>query len=179
MTAYRFSEYGFLIRESDGAFITIPPEGEHGTSAYQDYLAWVAAGNVATPYALPSVTLADAQAAQIEANSAACGAEITGGFTSSAMGTQYTYPSKMTDQQNLNASVVASLLPGLIATWVTPFWCQDSSGKWAYVYHNAAQIQQVGKDAKAAILACLAKNAQLQAQVMACTKVEDVQKITW
>jgi hypothetical protein len=131
------------------------------------------------PNPVASQTLAQAQAAQIAANSAACQAAITAGFKSSALGAWYTYPSKVTDQQNLNASVVASLIPGIPATWVTPFWCQDTNGNWTYVYHTAAQIQKVGQDAKGAILTLLNKNSQLQAQVMAATKIEDVYKVTW
>lgn len=131
------------------------------------------------PNAPAGQTLADAQAAQIAANSAACQSAITAGFQSSALGAWYTYPTKATDQQNLNASVVASLIPGIPNTWVTPFWCEDVNGNWAYVYHTAAQIQKVGQDAKGAILQLLAKNAQLQAQVMAATTIAAVQEINW
>jgi hypothetical protein len=126
-----------------------------------------------------SQTLEDAQDAQVSANNVACAAAITAGFQSTALGAWYTYPSKVTDQQNLNASVVASLLPGIPATWVTPFWCQDSNGTWAYVYHTATQIQKVGQDAKGAILTLLNKNAQLQASVMAATTAQAVQSINW
>ncbi|MEW9586350.1 hypothetical protein ABQJ48_33510 [Paraburkholderia sp. DGU8] len=45
--------------------------------------------------------------------------------------------------------------------------------------HTAAQIQQVGMDGKAAILACLTKNQQLGTQIDAATTVEAVQAITW
>lgn len=131
------------------------------------------------PNPVADTSLADAQAAQIGQNSAACQTAITAGFQSSALGDWHTYPAKVTDQQNLNASVVASLLPGIPATWVTPFWCEDENGSWAYVYHTAAQIQKVGQDAKGAILSNLTKNAQLQAQVMAATTVAEVQSINW
>jgi hypothetical protein len=63
--------------------------------------------------------------------------------------------------------------------WSTPFWCEDPSGNWNWINHTSAQIQQVGKDAKAAILANMAKNGQLAAQVMAATTVTAVQAITW
>ena len=143
-------------------------------------IGWTYDGkNFINPNPAPGQSLADVQAAQIATNSSACQAAITAGFQSSALGPWYTYPAKATDQQNLNASVVASLLPGIPNTWVTPFWCEDANGTWAYVYHTAAQIQKVGQDAKGAILQLLTKNAQLQAQVMAATTIAAVQAINW
>jgi hypothetical protein len=123
--------------------------------------------------------LDDAKASQKSVVSQACQAAIVAGFTSSALGAAHTYPAKPTDQQNLNASVVASLLPGITAGWTTPFWCADSGGHWAYVMHTVAQIQQVGVDGKAAILACLTKNQELAAQIDAATTVDAVQVIQW
>lgn len=123
--------------------------------------------------------LASAQATQIATLSAACAAAITAGFTSSALGTVHTYPAKQTDQQNLSASVLASLYPGLAAGWTTPFWCADSTGAWAFVNHTAAQIQQAGADGKAAILANMAKNAAFAAQVNAAKTIAAVQAVVW
>jgi hypothetical protein len=131
------------------------------------------------PPVVPQYTLDDAKTDQRAALSAACQAEIVGGFPSSATGQTRTYPTKLTDQQNLNSSVVASLIPGIVSTWVTPFWCADVNGNWSYVYHTANQIQKVGQDIKAQILSCQAKNEQLQAQVMAATTIEQVQSIKW
>jgi hypothetical protein len=132
--------------------------------------------------------LATAQAAQIAALSASCAAAIYAGFTSDALGTAYTYPAKDTDQQNLASSVLSSLMPNLPATWETPFWCCDATGTWAFVAHTAAEIQQVGQDGKAAILAAMQKNQSLSAEVLAvqvgtdttgATAVAAVQEITW
>ncbi|MEX3764449.1 DUF4376 domain-containing protein [Paraburkholderia phenoliruptrix] len=178
------------------------------------------------------MTLAQAQAAQLAALSAACAAAIVGGFASLALGATHTYPSKITDQQNLASSVLDSVMakaspgwaastqydagtirvsstgvpykcvsagtsgaaapawptaPGTIVNdgtaqwqlWTTPFWCADAGGNWAWTDHSADQIQTVGRDIKAAILACQAKNAQLAAQVAAATTVAAVQAITW
>jgi hypothetical protein len=126
-------------------------------------------------------TLANLKAAQIATLSAACQAQIYAGFTSSALGTVHTYPAKDKDQVNLSGSVVASLLPGLPPTWKTPFWCADSTGTWAFTDHTAAQIQQVGSDAKVAILDALIKNATLAAQVMdpATNTAAKVAAIVW
>ncbi|MEW9586237.1 hypothetical protein [Paraburkholderia sp. DGU8] len=138
---------------------------------------WAATQWLVTPEPPPDVD--GAKASQTALVSAACQAAIVAGFTSSALGAPHTYPAKPTDQQNLNASVVASILPGVAAGWTTPFWCADGSGTWAYVMHTAAQIQQVGQDGKAAILACLTKNQQLAAQIDAATTVEAVHAIVW
>lgn len=119
------------------------------------------------------------QAAQMASIQAACQAAILGGFSSSALGTPHTYPAKSTDQQNLSASVLASLMPGIPANWTTPFWCEDSSGLWSMVPHTAAQIQQVGQDGKAAILAAIIKNQTLSGQIMAATTIAGVQAIVW
>lgn len=141
---------------------------------------YVASGALAAvPTATDAELLSDAQAAQVALLSAACAAAIVSGFASSALGSAHTYPSKTTDQQNLNASVTASLLPGIAADWVTQFWCADASGAWNWTAHTAAQIQQVGKDGMSAILALQAKNAGLGAEVMAASTVAAVQAIPW
>lgn len=126
-----------------------------------------------------TISLAQAQQNQIKNLSAACQAQIYAGFTSSALGAAHMYPAKDTDQQNLTASVLSSLMPAIVANWTTPFWCEDNNGNWAYVNHTAAQIQQVGQDGKGAILAALVKNQTLSAQVNAATTVAAVQAITW
>ena len=45
MSAYRLHQNGNIIRERDGAWI--PPDTDNAD--YQEYLAWVAAGNAADP----------------------------------------------------------------------------------------------------------------------------------
>jgi hypothetical protein len=132
------------------------------------------------PVVAPIVpTLEQAQASQVAALTAACASAIVSGFLSSALGAPYSYPSKATDQANLNGSVTASLYPNLPAGWTTPFWCADSAGVWAFRDHTASQIQQVGIDGKSAILAAMAKNAMLAEEVAAATTVAAVQSIIW
>lgn len=116
------------------------------------------------------------QAAKV---SSSCAAAITGGFQSSALGKAYTYPSQQTDQANLAANMLSSMYSGLPANWTTLQLCADSKGVWDYRPHTAAQIQQVGIDGKAAIMACLTKNATLQAQIKAAPDVATVQQIVW
>ena len=128
---------------------------------------------------LPSTALVQAQSDQAAILNAACQNAIYAGAQSSALGSPHTYPAKNLDQSNLIASVTASLYPGLPSTWTTPFWCMDANGVWAYVMHTAAQIQQVGADAKAVIVANLNKNAALQANVRAAVDIPSVQAVVW
>jgi hypothetical protein len=123
--------------------------------------------------------LAAKKTAQAATISATCQAAIVAGFTSSALGTAHTYPSNLVDQQNLAANVLASLLPGLPAGWTTLQMCADSNGVWSYVSHTAAQIQQVGTDAKSTIMALLVRNATAQTNIAAATTVAAVQAVTF
>jgi len=109
----------------------------------------------------------------------ACAAQIAAGFVSDALGERFTYPAKPTDQSNLQASVLASILPGVDETWTTPFWCADTQGKWAYQAHTAAQIQQVGVDGKNAINAAIAQKIVLEQQVEAAKTAAEVAAIIW
>ena len=54
---------GGVIRDVDGA--SIPPDD--GNRDWCEYLEWVDAGNTATPYEPPPVTVADVRAQRIEA----------------------------------------------------------------------------------------------------------------
>ena len=136
------------------------------------------------PYVIPAPTptqlLATAQSAQSSLITAACVAAITNGIPSSALGSAYTYPTKSTDQVNLTANVVGSLMPAArVAGWTTPQMCMNSSGVWAYVPHTTAQIQQVGNDVKTAIAAALVKKNNLLGQVAAATTVTSVEAVIW
>lgn len=126
-----------------------------------------------------SENLSVAKTTASAAISAICKSTILAGFESSALGAGHHYPAKTTDQQNLASSVLASLLPGLPADWTTPFWCADSAGEWEFRPHTTAQIQQVGQDAKAAILWAMGKNELLQAAIAAATTIEELEAITW
>lgn len=109
---------------------------------------------------------------------ARCKKEILSGFSSSALGVEHHYPSKETDQANLNASVTSSFYPNLPLNWTTPFWC-ERNGIWDYKMHSAEQIQQVGVDGKNIILAKLSKNAQLHQMVSSATTLDEIQSINW
>ena len=124
---------------ANGAAVAMPASPGDGFTF--DYAAktWVA-----------PVLTADQQKAAL---AAACSASIAAGFMSSALGAPYHYPATDVDQRNLLGSILASTLPGTPAGWTTPFWCADAAGVWAFRQHTTAQIQQVGLDAKAAVVA--------------------------
>ena len=127
---------------------------------------------------LPEKAINQAKLDKINELNKLCKSSIISGFTSSALGEDYHYPSKEIDQANLNASVTASLYPYLESTWTTPFWCEHN-GEWAYHNHTAQQIQQVGQDGKVAILAHLNKNAQLRIQIENASTLDEINKINW
>ena len=109
----------------------------------------------------------------------ACRTTILAGFKSSALGVEHHYPAKLTDQSNLSGSILTSMLPDTPADWVTPFWCADGSGVWEFRLHTAAQIQQVGRDGKQAILLAMGKNEQLQTSIALATTLEEINQINW
>ena len=144
-----------------------------------DPSSWAVVNGALTAYVPPPLTLSQAQGVQIGVLRAACGAAILAGYSSAALGAAHSYPATGLDQQNMAASVLASLMPGLPAGWTTPFWCADGAGVWAMRDHTAAQIQAAGTDGKAAIVAAQVKLAGLVAQVGAAITVASVEGIVW
>lgn len=130
-------------------------------------------------YATDAEKLAAAQTKQSTALSSACATACVSGFTSDALGSTYTYPSTETDQLNLQARVLSSLINASDSSWTTTFKCTDSAGTEAYVTHTGAQIQAVGSTGESTINGYLTKKATLVAQVAAATTVAEVEAITW
>lgn len=114
-----------------------------------------------------------------DAISEACANQIYAGYQSDALGLTHNYPAKDRDQANMTSSVTDSLNPLNDETWQTPFWCADAGGVWECRMHTAAQIQKAGYDGKAHITACLFKNAELQAKIIAATTKEELDVITF
>lgn len=142
--------------------------------------AALGAGDV-TPQAFTQAvpTIEEARAERHEAIRLACAAEITNGFSSSALGEAHHYPSLETDQLNLTANVLSSLLPGLASGWTTPQIARSQDGGWSYHDHTAAQIQQVGTDCKAMIAAALVRKNMLDAAIEVANSVPAVEAIGW
>jgi hypothetical protein len=168
---------------------TVDPTLTHGTIVGWHIIPDALAGD---PVALAAglVLAADGVTVQVSsvANYAAawsatltatCAGAITGGFTSSALGTPHTYPNDPTSQTNLMGSVLASMLPGVPATWTTAYWCMDTAGSWAFQPHTIPQIQQAGADGKAWVLGCQTQLATMRSQAAAATTIAQIQAIVW
>lgn len=108
-----------------------------------------------------------------------CQLAIVGGFKSDALGEEHFYGSDTTDQQNLSANVMSSLMPDVTEVWYTPQLCQDKDGVWDYRIHSAQQIQQVGKDGKQAIMSYLVKKAQLFSAIESAVLMVQLDEIAW
>lgn len=123
--------------------------------------------------------LPGAKITKIDEISRSCRAHILSGFESDALETTHHYPNNETDQTNLQASILDSLLPGKATDWSTPFWCMDESGVWGFKPHTAAQIQMVGRAAKAHVVNCLTKNSILSAQIESATSLSEIDALNW
>lgn len=153
---------GQVFYDAAGAFVIIDALGE------------VPAGLLASP---PPPTLEEVRAKQSGALNSLCQSEITAGAVSMALGASYTYPTEITDQQNLAANVLSSLFPGLPSDWTTLQMCKNTDGDWGYVAHTAHQIQQVGSDVKSVISALLVRNSVAQKKVQIAALVTEIEAV--
>lgn len=135
-------------------------------------------GNFDPPSVEPP-TLDDIKAERIAILRAACESAIVDGFTSAALGSPHTYPSDIKAQINLMGSVTDSLIPSLPADWKTPFWVCDEAGSWKWEMHNAAQIQQAGRDGKANVVRNQTKLDDLTSAVTDAKTKKAVEAVTW
>ena len=115
-------------------------------------------------------SLSYAKSSQIALLHSSCQSAITGGFTSSALGDIYTYPSGSTDQINLHTSA-GSLHGGNL-------WC-ETGGIWSFKYHTQSQAQTVLSDFSLWLNACQSKLLSLIEQVNNTTTVETVKSIVF
>lgn len=127
----------------------------------------------------PAPNLDTLKAERIATLRAACEASILGGFVSEALGSSHTYPSDIKAQINLMGSVTDSLIPSLPADWQTPFWVCDEAGSWKWEMHNAAQIQQAGRDGKANVVSNQTKLDDLTSAVTAAKTKKAVEAVAW
>ena len=132
--------------------------------------------------AWPTVQINSLRGPQIALIQQSYETHVTGGFSSSALGSAHTYTRTASDQFNNTASVVGSMLPNLPAVWTTLFWCGDSSTPqvWNYLPHTAtAQIQQVGIDCMAFVMAAKQHQAALLALIQAATTAAAIEAFVW
>jgi hypothetical protein len=147
-----------------GYDIPLPPE------PYEEYVRgendWV---HDPLPHALEA-----AKKKQVEIFSAACHAEITAGFISSALGSPYTYSSELEDQINLMGA--ASIAPEV---GTLDYVCADANGVRQARPHTRAQLQQVYGDGAMHKAMLIYKFHTLRAQVEAAETAAQLASIEW
>lgn len=158
---------GFALNSTTGGIRCFDPANPllSGETAYPDHDSAHAA------LLASAVGLAQAQTTQSNALKTACTAAITGGFTSSALGSVNTYPSDITSQSNL-AQTAACAAGGSL-------WCENSANVWAFTAHTQAQAQQVMADFVAWRDKQQAQLASLTAEVTSAATIAAVQTIVW
>lgn len=130
---------------------------------------WLSLVNGAIVVATVDPAIAKAQAAQSALMASACQNAIEAGFSSSALGSAYTYGCKATDQMNVNLAAISG----------GSLWCMSSSGVWALTAHTTAQAQQVQKDMVTHIQAQQTTYAKALSDIAAATTVSGVEAVTW
>jgi hypothetical protein len=111
------------------------------------------------------------------AMAAACSVAIQAGIVCNALGADHTYPTTLTDQHNLDGTVMAARIDGEEGG-PYKFWCADSQGLWARREHTAAQIVAVGKAVRAHVAAQQDRYEQRLAEIDQAT-AETISTITW
>lgn len=145
-------------------------------------LQWFGPGDAPTEQqiidAMSAAALATARATKRDELIAACVAAITSGFTSDALGANHFYPCQATDQTNLAAVVIESMLTGEQTEKLFPFWCYDGS-TWERREHTHTQIRAVGLAAVPHVRDKQDHLRDLRLQVLAATTVEQINGIVW
>jgi hypothetical protein len=132
-----------------------------------------------TTYYTNNLALPQAQQVQIASLSLSCRNTIVSGYTSSALGSAYTYGNNTIDQLNMASSVIAAMINANTASWTTPMWCESSTGVWEYMQHTAVQVNEVAVSGKSFVISNQSKLVTLTAQVNAATTISAVQAVTW
>jgi hypothetical protein len=110
--------------------------------------------------------------AKIDELKAACQSAIESGFTSSTLGAEHTYESKLPqDQSNL----IGAHLAGVDLDYT----CIDAQGVKAQRFHTAVQMAQVFAAGMAHIQAQKAKFFQKKSLVEAATTQAEIDAISW
>lgn len=102
-----------------------------------------------------------------------CNQAITAGFTSSALGTEHTYPSDDEAQRNFHSELDRI---NLDSTYTTIYFKTFDSG---YMAHTIDQFKQVFIDGHTSGRSQIAKLNQLKADVDKATTPDEVVQIEW
>jgi hypothetical protein len=165
-----------VVQHAEGSPVLLDRPVDWRGPTETSVLHWSAEGGL---HWVESGSIEQLRAHRTEQMRVACEQQIVAGFMCSALGETYLYPAKTQDQANLIASVTDSLMAGDDLAWRTQFWCADAAGAWEFRDHTVAQIQQVGKTGKAAILMAMGKNELLRRQIEAASTAAQIESITW
>jgi len=128
---------------------------------------WNSATSSVVDAVIPILVVQDRQVAIL---TAACANTIIGGYSSSALGSAYTYASQSTDQANL-VQTAASAGGNL--------WCKNSAGIWSFMAHTQVQAQAALADFVTFRNKQQQQLVTLTAQVNAATTVVVIDAINW
>ncbi len=132
----------------------------------------------------PVLSLKEQKADKLREIDAWTASAITRGFISAATGTNHTYDSETTDQDNIKTMYLAAQSPdfathpvyqGKIPLRGIP----DGQTEKVILQHTAEQMQKVIDDMALHIGTCKQKCWQLQEAVKAATTKEELEPITW
>lgn len=172
----QFNNFYALILNSSNVAVGVHAYGEPQTTLPANEVACTEAqAQNALQYGVVNgvVTqlLAPVQQAQIATIKAACQAQIVGGFSSSALGSAYNYPSDSVTQQNIQSAAQSGTSCGI--------WCENSSGVWAFMTHTPTELTKLFSDMATFIQTQQQKYATLSNNISAATTISSVQAITW
>ncbi|MCX2946566.1 hypothetical protein ORG37_26165 [Rahnella perminowiae] len=128
-------------------------------------------GVLLPPAAIPAAQrLEEAKAAQKNALKNACQDFLLAGFSADALGSDYRYPSQITDQQNLSSAASAQTGAYL--------WCAKEA-EWSLKSHTPAQVQAVRVAWVTYLNAAQQKLVSLMDDVENTTTPEEAAAVVW
>jgi hypothetical protein len=122
---------------------------------------------------LPAVAAA-LHAEKLQAIQSTCQAEMTGGYSSSALGEPHRYPSELADQFHLTSIVMSGM--------DSPLYCTDEDAALDYRPHTIKQLRKVSKDFTEHRLHLLQKTHALKQQLdqaLIDLDLDALKRISW
>ncbi len=108
---------------------------------------------------------------------AAVQSSISNGVAVNVLGSDYFYPTSITDQISINNLVVKTLLPNDTNTY--KIWSRNSKGVWARYTHTSAQLQQIQIKMVEYIESNKNKYEELLSQIDKANSEESINSIIW